>query len=178
MTFVTLLVLSYPEGLSPHWHIFLFIFLRGRDEHHESRGSGERACICICVSFLFPDSFPSTLPAPWMLRGSKESSADCRERGLHPPAALAPGSACLHLACAHLLSGPGLCTAQSLPLFFHSFMQPVLKSAFLGFLLQVLPWLSQIGCLPSLTELTTWVVCMLPEGASLPGPENRLLSNT
>ena len=46
------------------------------------------------------------------------------------------------------------------------------------FLQQVLPWLSQIGCLPSLTELTTWVVYMLPEGASLPGPENRLLSNT
>ena len=83
-------------------------------------GGGGRGHVFAFVSlFLFPDSFPFTLPAPWILRGSKESSADCRERGRHPLEALAPGSACLHLARAHLLSEPGLCTAQSLRLFFH-----------------------------------------------------------
>lgn len=174
MTFVTLLVLSYPEGLSPHWHIFLFIFLRGRDERNESKGSGERARICICVSFLFPDSFPSTLPAPWMLRGSGEFCRLQRTRAT-PSCSLGPGECLLALGtCTLALWAWSVhCTITTSVL---SFIYAA--SAEECFLQQVLPWLSQIGCLPSLTELTTWVVCMLPEGASLPGPENRLLSNT
>lgn len=36
-------------------------------------------------------------------------------------------------------------------------------------------WLSQIGCLPSLTELTTWVVWDSHRGRGIPSrPENRL----
>lgn len=152
-----------PRGLSPHWHISLFIFLRGRDEHHESR-EAERACICILCLFSLSRLLPLYPASPWMLRGSKESSADCRERGLHPP--VPRECHCLHLARAHLLSGAvDACTAQSLPLFFHSFMQPVLKSAFLGFPAAGSALaLSQIGCLPSLTELTTWVVYVTGRG--------------
>lgn len=46
-----------------------------------------------------------------------------------PSCSLSPGRACLHPAHAHLLSGPGLCTAQSPHLFFHSVVQPLLNSA-------------------------------------------------
>lgn len=100
-----------------------------------------------------------------------------------PSCSPGPGRPCLHAAHAHLLSGPGLCTAQSPHLFFDSFVQTLLKSAVntqhLG-APAAGSALAKSDSMPASPHRAhpLLVVCVFPEGAPLPRPENGLSSNT
>lgn len=103
MTFVTLLLLLYPEGLSPHWHLFRFICLRGRYESCESRGRGGWRAFAFVSGFSFDGCFISAPSAPWAvpsLKGSRERSAGCREGGAAPSCSLIPGG--MHVCTWHV----------------------------------------------------------------------------